>query len=169
MATYKILLFTINIFTAHYSPYRDDFITLTHDWVVQLNVSQSSLSFPRGSSICIGSWKCLSNFPYHYHFCLKIFCLCFFVLHCPYHLTILKIEDYHCCLELFQYVSICYSRNKRPSSLSSMVEVLWIGTLLCSRDLFFCLGSSVVRLLVFAVTFHQQLWDRLTRAVFCFT
>ena len=49
MVTHKYPLFTINISTIRYSPYRDGLITLL-DRVVYLDVCRRSVAFSRGSS-----------------------------------------------------------------------------------------------------------------------
>ena len=67
---------------------------------------------------------CLCHCPYHCHFPSKHKLrsslwdgVYFFVLHCLCHLTICKIEACHCCLELLQFVSSCYSGNKESCCL----------------------------------------------------
>ena len=81
----------------------------------------------------------------------------FFVLHCPCHLKMCKMEACLFCWELFQFVSSCYSGDNGLCRLYSnwilMVEVLWIGWLLVSWVWFWCLPLHL-------------LWGECTKAIF---
>ena len=64
--------------------------------------------------------------------------VCFFILHFPCRLTT--------CFCLLQFVSSFYFSDNGPCCLYSMVEVIWIGWLLISWVLLYCLGLRLTTL-----------------------